>query len=176
MNPIRQTLPLCGASIGSSPPKSSASFGLSFKRPGHNPAVSGHHLDGSPGLEELLRLRLPCNAIGCLALLPLTGRPCPARQDDFHGKRLTPDVLRGLAWAGQSRPVLEAHFERGAMAESSRTLFVGLDVHKDSIRVAYVPDERGADVVGLGAVGTRRADIDKLVFLLSVAISSSART
>jgi len=62
------------------------------------------------------------------------------------------------------------------MAESSRTLFVGLDVHKDSIRVAYVPDERGADVVGLGAVGTRRADIDKLVFLLSVAISSSART
>jgi transposase len=49
------------------------------------------------------------------------------------------------------------------MAESNRTLFVGLDVHKESIRVAYAPDERGADIVALGAVGTRRSDIDKLI-------------
>ena len=43
------------------------------------------------------------------------------------------------------------------------TLFVGLDVHKDSISVAYAPDERGADVVFVGPIGTRQCDIDKLV-------------
>lgn len=33
------------------------------------------------------------------------------------------------------------------MEESSKTLFVGLDVHKDTIAVAYAADDRGADVV-----------------------------
>jgi hypothetical protein len=49
------------------------------------------------------------------------------------------------------------------MAESSKIVFVGLDVHKDSISVAYAPADRGADVVSLGAIGTRQCDIDKLV-------------
>ena len=49
------------------------------------------------------------------------------------------------------------------MAESSRTLYVGLDVHKDSIAVAYAPEDRGAEVVSLGAIGTRQCDIDKLI-------------
>ncbi len=29
------------------------------------------------------------------------------------------------------------------MDHSSRSLYVGLDVHKDSIAVAYAPEERG---------------------------------
>ena len=33
------------------------------------------------------------------------------------------------------------------MEESSKTLYVGLDVHKDSIAVAYAPEERGTQVV-----------------------------
>ena len=45
----------------------------------------------------------------------------------------------------------------------STTLFVGLDVHKDTIAVAYAPDERGAEAVFLGPVGTRQCDIDKLI-------------
>lgn len=49
------------------------------------------------------------------------------------------------------------------MAESSRTVYVGLDVHKDSIAVAYAPEDRGAEVVSLGAIGTRQCDIDKLI-------------
>src|SRR5262245_46878002 len=49
------------------------------------------------------------------------------------------------------------------MGESTKTLFVGLDVHKDTIAVAYVPDDRGADVVAWGTTGTRPCDIDKLV-------------
>jgi hypothetical protein len=49
------------------------------------------------------------------------------------------------------------------MDESSKTLYVGLDVHKDSIAVAYAPEDRGAEVVSLGAIGTRQCDIDKLV-------------
>src|SRR6266496_5076003 len=49
------------------------------------------------------------------------------------------------------------------MEQSSKTLYVGLDVHKDSIAVAYAPEDRGADVESLGAIGTRQCDIDKLI-------------
>ena len=45
----------------------------------------------------------------------------------------------------------------------SRTLYVGLDVHKESIAVAYVAQEHGAEVISLGTVGTRQCDIDKLL-------------
>jgi transposase len=49
------------------------------------------------------------------------------------------------------------------MGEFNRTLFVGLDVHKDSIAVAYASEERGAEVVSVGMIGTRQYDIDKLI-------------
>jgi transposase len=45
----------------------------------------------------------------------------------------------------------------------SSTLYVGLDVHKESIAVAYVAKEHGADVIYLGTIGTRHADIGQLV-------------
>jgi transposase len=45
----------------------------------------------------------------------------------------------------------------------STTLFIGLDVHKDSIAVAYVAFDPGADVTYLGTIGTRQTDIDQLV-------------
>ena len=48
------------------------------------------------------------------------------------------------------------------MAQGS-TLFIGLDVHKESIAVAYVAEEREAEVVFLGTVGTRQCDLDKLI-------------
>jgi transposase len=47
--------------------------------------------------------------------------------------------------------------------QQSSTLYVGLDVHKESIAVAYVAQEYGAEVVSLGTVGTRQCDIDKLI-------------
>jgi transposase len=43
------------------------------------------------------------------------------------------------------------------------TLFIGLDVHKDSISVAHVPDDRRAEVTYVGRIGTRQADIDRLI-------------
>src|SRR5215475_9096341 len=49
------------------------------------------------------------------------------------------------------------------MGESSKMLFVGLDVHKDTIAVAYAEADRGAEVVSLGMIGTRQYDIDKLI-------------
>ncbi len=49
------------------------------------------------------------------------------------------------------------------MEQSSKTLYVGLDVHKDSIAVAYAPEDRGAEVVSVGTIGTRQCDIDKLI-------------
>jgi transposase len=48
------------------------------------------------------------------------------------------------------------------MAKDS-TLFVGWDVHKETIAVAYVGEEREADVLSLGTIGTRQKDIDALV-------------
>ena len=43
------------------------------------------------------------------------------------------------------------------------TLFIGLDVHKETIAVAYVGEEREAEVISLGTIGTRQGDIDKLI-------------
>src|SRR5262245_65563037 len=51
---------------------------------------------------------------------------------------------------------------RSAMPQSS-TLYIGMDVHKDSIAVAYVAQEHHAEVISLGAVGTRQCDIDQLI-------------
>ena len=48
------------------------------------------------------------------------------------------------------------------MSQSS-TLYVGLDVHKESITVAYVAQEHHAEVVSLGTIGTRQCDIDQLI-------------
>jgi transposase len=45
----------------------------------------------------------------------------------------------------------------------SSTLYVGMDVHKDSIAVAYVAQDHGAEVIYLGTIGTRHGDIDQLV-------------
>ena len=42
-------------------------------------------------------------------------------------------------------------------------LFVGLDVHKDSIAVAYAQGQRAAPPVFVGEIGTREADLAKLV-------------
>jgi transposase len=43
------------------------------------------------------------------------------------------------------------------------TLYVGLDVHKESIAVAYVAQDHGAEVTYLGTIGTRQCDIDNLI-------------
>jgi transposase len=48
------------------------------------------------------------------------------------------------------------------MSQSTR-LFIGMDVHKDSIAVAYVAQDHGAEVTYLGTIGTRQSDIDNLV-------------
>ena len=45
----------------------------------------------------------------------------------------------------------------------SSTLYVGMDVHKDSIAVAYVAQDHGAEVTFLGTIGTRQCDIDQLI-------------
>jgi transposase len=48
------------------------------------------------------------------------------------------------------------------MTQSS-TLYIGLDVHKDSIAVAYVAQDHDAEVTFLGTMGTRQCDIDHLI-------------
>jgi transposase len=48
------------------------------------------------------------------------------------------------------------------MSQSS-TLFIGMDVHKDAIAVAYVAQDHGAEVTYLGSIGTRQCDLDQLI-------------
>jgi hypothetical protein len=38
-----------------------------------------------------------------------------------------------------------------------------MDVHTDSIAVAYVPPDHGAEVTYLGAIGTRQCAIDQMI-------------
>ena len=45
----------------------------------------------------------------------------------------------------------------------SHTLFIGMDVHKDAMAVAYVAQSHGAEVASLGSIGTRQCDIDHLI-------------
>ena len=45
----------------------------------------------------------------------------------------------------------------------SRTLFIGMDVHKDTLAVAYVAQAHGAEVTSLGTIGTRQGDLAQLV-------------
>ena len=45
----------------------------------------------------------------------------------------------------------------------SPTLFVGMDVHKETIAVASVAQEHGAEVTYLGPSGTRHCAMDPLI-------------
>ena len=45
----------------------------------------------------------------------------------------------------------------------SSTLFIGMDVHKDTIAVAYVAQDHGAEVTSWGPLGTRQGDIDQMI-------------
>src|SRR5262249_16319522 len=51
---------------------------------------------------------------------------------------------------------------RSALHQSS-TLYIGLDVHKESLAVAYVAKEDHAEVVSFGNIGTRQCDLDQLI-------------
>ena len=45
----------------------------------------------------------------------------------------------------------------------SSTLYVGMDVQKEALPVAYVATEHDAEVISLGTFGTRQCDIDTLI-------------
>ena len=78
--------------------------------------------------------------------------------------RLTPIALRGRLLE-QNRILLPTGMQhtRRSARHQSRTLYVGMDVHKDSIAVAYVAKDHDAEVISLGTFGTRQCDIDTLV-------------
>jgi hypothetical protein len=44
----------------------------------------------------------------------------------------------------------------------SNTLYVSLDVYKESIAVAYAAEDRNSEVISFGSIGTRQCDIDPL--------------
>src|SRR5215471_8429568 len=73
-------------------------------------------------------------------------------------------MSHGLAYQSQCRmlPQQQLSTRRSTMSQS-RALFIGMDVHKDTIAVAYVAQDYGAEVTYLGTSGTRQGDIDQRV-------------
>jgi len=47
--------------------------------------------------------------------------------------------------------------------EQYSTLYVGLDSHKEFHSVAYAPNDRSAEVIHVGRIGTGQCDIDRLI-------------
>ena len=78
-----------------------------------------------------------------------------------NGGRLTPDVAR----VSLPKPVpldvatSTQNMRRSTLAQS-RTLCIGLDVHQETIAVAYSAQDYGAAVTSLGTMGTRQCDIE----------------
>jgi transposase len=48
------------------------------------------------------------------------------------------------------------------MSQSS-TLFIGMDVHQETIAVASIAQDHGAEVTYLGTMGTRQCDSDQRI-------------
>src|SRR2546425_8904680 len=78
--------------------------------------------------------------------------------------RLTPRAVRGRLLDQHCilSPTGMPYTRRSAMSQSS-TLYIGMDVHKESIAVAYVSKDHDAEVVYLGPIGTRPCDSDQRV-------------
>src|SRR3990172_6268875 len=74
-----------------------------------------------------------------------------------HNSRVGPVGTRA-AYGSVSRP-----FDRRSAMAQPTPLFVGLDVHKDSIAVAHAQGQCADPPVFVGAIGTRQADLEKLI-------------
>jgi ribulose-5-phosphate 4-epimerase/fuculose-1-phosphate aldolase len=52
---------------------------------------------------------------------------------------------------------------RRSTLSPSRTRFIGLEVHKETLAVAYIAHAHGAEVTALGTMGTRQCDLDQRI-------------
>src|SRR5262249_41975333 len=59
-------------------------------------------------------------------------------------------------------PQQQRSTRRSTLSQSS-TLCIGMDVHKETIAVAYIAQDHGAEGTSLGTIGTRQCAIDHLV-------------
>ena len=53
-------------------------------------------------------------------------------------------------------------YSRRSTLSQSRTLFIGMDVHTETIAVASIAQDYGAEVTSWGTLGTRQCDIAHL--------------
>jgi transposase len=79
-------------------------------------------------------------------------------------REVDPRCDAGALTSSQSRLMANhhRHTRRSTLAQSS-TLFIGMDVHTETIAVADVVHDHGAEVAYLGTIGTRPCDIAQLV-------------
>ena len=74
---------------------------------------------------------------------------------------LAPMGTAGELACNQSRIMSHHARSRSAALHQSRTLSIGVDVHKASMAGAYVAPAHHADVVALGTIGPRPCDLDQ---------------
>ena len=78
--------------------------------------------------------------------------------------RLTPNISRVRLPKLEPQPVAHRYASYSEVSPAqSRTLYVGMDVHKESIAVADVAKDHDAEVISLGTFGTRQCDSDTLM-------------
>src|SRR5262249_2988218 len=81
-----------------------------------------------------------------------------------NGGRWTPEATRGSFPPPVPLDVATAtHHTRRSIMSPSRTLCMGMEVHKDPRAVAYVAPDHGAAVTSLGPLGPRQWESDPLV-------------
>ena len=96
--------------------------------------------------------------------MPIFFFPLKPRHNDFRWREVDPRRDAGELTRSQSRLMANHHrHTRRSTLSPSSTRFIGMDVHQDSIAVAYVAQEHGAEVISLGTIGTRQCDIDQLI-------------
>jgi transposase len=83
------------------------------------------------------------------------------RHNDFRWRSVAPRRAAGSLTRRQSRLRANPHrHTRRSTLSHSRTRCIGLDVHKNAIAGADVAPDHGAEVMDLGAIGTRPCDLD----------------
>ena len=102
-----------------------------------------------------------------VSLYPGAAGLCTPRHNDFREGQLTPGAIAGELARRQRRLVHPIRHDPPRTRRSARRhvspLDGGLEVHQESSAVAYAPEERAAEVVFLGTIGTRPCDLDTRV-------------
>jgi hypothetical protein len=112
-----------------------------------------------------LLLLLPTGASPFYGLLVCeTTQSVEPRHNDFQWREVDPRWNAGELTRNQHRMLPpQQRATRRATMSASRTLFLGMAGHQDTMAVASVAQEHGAEVTSLGTLATRQGDLEQRI-------------